>query len=74
MLYWGPRVIKSNGSYKFKIHADEILILQSHTVTGTKSIFKGCIKPNGKCALVSIHYDNCKLFSRYILFQIASFV
>ena len=31
MMYLGPPIIKSNGSYKFKIHADEILILQSHT-------------------------------------------
>ncbi len=47
MIYVGPPIIKSNGSYQFKIHADEILILQSHTAIGTKSVFKGCLKPNG---------------------------
>ena len=43
MVYLGPRITKSNGPYKFKIHADEILILQ----TGTSCVFKGSLKPNG---------------------------
>ena len=48
MMYLGPRKIKFNNPYKFKIHADEILIVQTHTATGTESIFKGCLKPNGR--------------------------
>jgi hypothetical protein len=48
-------MIRSNGSYKFKIHADEILILQSHTKTGTESVFKGSLKPNGNNTLIGIH-------------------
>ena len=55
MIYLGPRMIKSNSSYKFKIHADEILILQLHTTNGTKSVFKGQIKPNGTVILTKIH-------------------
>ncbi len=55
MMYLGPQTIKSNGPYKFKIHADEILILQSHTVTGTKSVFKGCLKPNGRNTFIGIY-------------------
>lgn len=69
MLYCGPRVIKSNGSYKFKIHADEILILQSQTVTGTRPVFKSCIKPNGSHTLISIHYEDSKLFLDIFIFK-----
>lgn len=54
MLYCGPPMIKSNGPYKFKTHADEILILQSDTLDGTKSIFKGCVKPNGRIRFFGI--------------------
>ncbi|CAF0989080.1 unnamed protein product [Adineta steineri] len=46
MLYLGPPTIESNGPYRFKAHADEVLILQSYTTMGTKSVFKGCLKPN----------------------------
>ncbi|CAF4400214.1 unnamed protein product, partial [Adineta steineri] len=46
MLYLGPPMIKSNGPYRFKAHADEVLISQSYTTMGTKSVFKGCLKPN----------------------------
>jgi hypothetical protein len=55
MLYLGPPMMNSNGSYKFKIHADEILILQSHTKTGTKSVFKGCVKPNGRITFIDLY-------------------
>ena len=60
MIYLGPTTIKSNGSYQFKIHADEILILQSHTETGTKPVFKGCVKPNGSIIyslMIIIHWS-----------------
>ncbi|UJR17088.1 hypothetical protein I4U23_003985 [Adineta vaga] len=62
MLYLGPSMINFNGTYTFKIHTDEILILQSHTSTGTKSVFKGCLKPNDKFTfkssrLVNRHFD-----------------
>ncbi|CAF1604384.1 unnamed protein product [Adineta ricciae] len=46
MMYLGPPVIRSNGSYTFKVHADEILIVQSHTANGTRPVFKGCLEPN----------------------------
>ncbi|CAF3367780.1 unnamed protein product [Rotaria socialis] len=65
MMYLGPQMIKSNGPYKFKIHADEILILQAHTMTGTKSIFKGCLKPNDEFT-----FKSYRLIARHLAITI----
>ena len=55
MVYLGPPMIKPSGGYKFKIYADEILILQSHTASGTQSVFKGCLKPNGRTTSIYVY-------------------
>ena len=56
MMYLGQSRTHSDSPYKFKIYADEILILQSHTTAGTESVFKGCLKPNGRNTFIDIDW------------------
>lgn len=63
MVYIGPPPLESNGPFKFKVHPDEVLILQSHTETGIKVVFKGSLKPNGSRTRILIVFVSIYLCS-----------
>lgn len=47
MIYCGPKSLRNDTLYSFKIQGDEVIIMQHQSTTGSFMVYKSFLRPNG---------------------------